>query len=743
MIDKASPDKTNINPSLDVSTEKKQHPWIQRFWPLMLSFILSMIWITICVWWFFDSDKTIARMPLYETGGLMAGASLPLILIWLIALVFLRTDPLRDQRTALIHGLDDLAAPLNKIQNHIDSIVKDLHKEIGHVEAASDIALKRIDNLERRFQEQISNLFEVTTNAEAKAIHIQEALSSEREAFTQLITEVATNTAELEKSFNNMKSDSENLTNSTKKTSELINNELIFQNKTLNERSKTIENQLEKMSHLLSDMSQEISNNCTISADKLGHMSEVLIEKQTLLTQNITTLSADTDDICTKMNNQSKYLTELTQKCANDSEKITLTLTEQANNLSSVASDALHQTEKSGEIFQEHAKTLHTVLSNIETQTKQVDQTVKDTMENLNDNMESMSTYTGTFEEMAEKLRIQVSQSEMHLKDQHSEIINNLSDIAAHLDNSLESLRSQSGALGEHAQDIISDIINQTEHLSEHMNNIREKTVHTIQNIREMDETINQHFSTTDETAASLSHNWQKTAFLVENQCKDTLSKLDKLTEKMTEVEKENMTSADKVEEKVLKIIDQMHHASESIFMASASAVEAADETNRVIDEHTVKFQQLINALKLSNKSILIDAETIEQKNREKSGQHFSKIASKIMEQLHSLSIDINRYFEGDIPDKIWQSYIDGDKSSFQRRLKKLTDKKYASVIKEKYKSDPEFRKNALEYMQIFEEMMSQSMAPENYSAFSVALISSETGKIYLAIAQAVGRIAS
>jgi len=795
--------------------------WFRRFWPLLLSAFLSIVWIGTCIWWFMDSGKTIARMPLYEAGGLLAGGSLPLILVWLIALVYLRTDPLRDHRMALTHGLDGLLAPLDVAQKRVNLIVAELHKELHHVESAGDIATTRIDSLEKRFQTQISDLFEVTTDAEAKAANLQTTLSTERDAFANLVSDITEHTAKLEDQFRQIKFDSETITNTTRQNSEKVSNEIIFQNKTLDERSRLIEQQLEKMSDKLVTMSQNISGNCQTSENTLGILSQSLMDKQTILTNSLTELSGNTDNICEKMDSQSRLITELSEKTAAESTKITLNLNEQATALSSVAAEALSQTNQNGEAFQNQATAMGqkleeatqrskilldeasaafqnkaeeivhasqglsedlighidnalghnmnlkfsqflqqiekqadqiqqfsgetseklegTILS-VETQAARVDQAVQLTTENLNDKAELMQAHYSSFEQITEQFRIQTGQSEELLKGRHDKTVQSLSDITSHLDSTLQSLKDQASGLGEHAQEVIGGIVGQTEHLSDHIDDIRERTENTIHNIQEMGETISTHFTTTDAKAASLSGNWLKTAALVENQCTDTLSRLTALAEKLAEVETEHAKAAEQAVDRSSHVADQMHHASENIFLASASTMEAADEASQAIDQHAEKFQQLINAIQLSNKSILIDAEVIEQKNREQNGNHFSNLASKLIEQLQSLSIDINRHFEDDVSDKIWQSYLDGDKNTFVRKLKKLTDKTHARAIKEKYKSDAEFRKYVLEYMQIFENLMSQSMASESYSTFSVALISSETGKVYLLLAQATDR---
>ena len=812
MTDQKTPNTDHAIPTL-VTDQNSAHltdppsrqAWIRRFWPLIASCLLSIIWIGICIWWFMESGKTLARMPIYEAGGLLAGASLPLILVWLIALVYLRTDPLRDHRTALTRGMNDLFAPLDAVQQRVNSIVAELHKQIKQVEGAGDVATTRIDNLEKRFQEQISNLFEVTTDAEVKATNLQEKLSGEREAFAGLVADVTVHVAELENMFKQIKFDSETITNITRKNSQDITAEISHQNEALAERSKLVGEQLEIISGELSNISQDISENCTISESRLTDISQKISEKQASLSETIAGLSDHADRICEKMAHQSTNIADLSQKTAEHSQSITETLHKQESDLSSIAKEAQAQTLKARDILDgaaenfktkaegivESSQTLadnlighmgratedldvksdildHTIAARVsrmqetlekqtgiiqenlaetvtsfEEQAMRIDGAVRMTTDNMDKNTRQMTAHCDTFEQLAEKFRDQVDRSEIQLKTQHDDLIKSLTDVTEHLEGALLNLKEQSGDLGDHSQQVISNIVEQTGQLSGHIDDIRTRTEKTIRNIQDMGETVSTHFTATDAQAAALSENWVRTASLVENQCADTLSRLDGLASKLAEIKQENTQAADVAEENVTKVADQMQQASESIYLASASAVEAADETNRVIDQHTEKFQQLINALQLSNKSILADAKTIEQKSRNQHGSQFSKLASKIIEQLQSLSIDINRYFEDDVPDKIWQAYVDGDKNAFMRRLKKITNKKYTEAIRKKYKNDSEFRKYALEYIQIFEDLMSQSMISDNYSTFSVALISSETGKVYLALAQATNRFSA
>ncbi|MCF6195267.1 MAG: hypothetical protein L3J50_01090 [Emcibacter sp.] len=84
MTDQKTPNADHTIPTL-VTDQNSAHlaeppsrqAWIRRFWPLITSCLLSVIWLGICIWWFMESGKTLARMPIYEAGGLLAGRPCP------------------------------------------------------------------------------------------------------------------------------------------------------------------------------------------------------------------------------------------------------------------------------------------------------------------------------------------------------------------------------------------------------------------------------------------------------------------------------------------------------------------------------------------------------------------------------------------------------------------------------------------------------------------------------------------
>jgi regulator of sirC expression with transglutaminase-like and TPR domain len=84
-----------------------------------------------------------------------------------------------------------------------------------------------------------------------------------------------------------------------------------------------------------------------------------------------------------------------------------------------------------------------------------------------------------------------------------------------------------------------------------------------------------------------------------------------------------------------------------------------------------------------------------------------------------------------------------GDRGVFARRAVKLLDNSEAREIARHYQDDPEFREQVNRYIHDYEAMLRNVMATREGTPLSVALLSADTGKLYVALAQAIERLRS
>lgn len=119
----------------------------------------------------------------------------------------------------------------------------------------------------------------------------------------------------------------------------------------------------------------------------------------------------------------------------------------------------------------------------------------------------------------------------------------------------------------------------------------------------------------------------------------------------------------------------------------------------------------------------------------------FARRVALISEGLNSTAIDISKVLATDVSDTAWTAYLRGDRGIFTRRAVRLLDNTEAREIAELYDADPDFRENVSRYIADFENMLRTLLSTRDGKAVSVTLLSSDMGKLYVALAQAIERL--
>ena len=92
-------------------------------------------------------------------------------------------------------------------------------------------------------------------------------------------------------------------------------------------------------------------------------------------------------------------------------------------------------------------------------------------------------------------------------------------------------------------------------------------------------------------------------------------------------------------------------------------------------------------------------------------------------------------------PTRSGHSYLRGDRGIFTRRAVRLLDKHEARQISAVYSEDAEFRETVNRYIHDFEAMLRGILSTRDGHALAVTLLSSDMGKLYVALAQAIDRL--
>jgi len=129
------------------------------------------------------------------------------------------------------------------------------------------------------------------------------------------------------------------------------------------------------------------------------------------------------------------------------------------------------------------------------------------------------------------------------------------------------------------------------------------------------------------------------------------------------------------------------------------------------------------------------------ERAQEQVDNDFAHRVALITESLNSNAIDIAKAMSSDVSDTAWASYLRGDRGIFTRRAVRLLDNSEAREIADLYDRDPGFKEHVSRYIHDFEAILRTMLSTRDGKALGVTLLSSDMGKLYVALAQAIERL--
>ena len=118
-----------------------------------------------------------------------------------------------------------------------------------------------------------------------------------------------------------------------------------------------------------------------------------------------------------------------------------------------------------------------------------------------------------------------------------------------------------------------------------------------------------------------------------------------------------------------------------------------------------------------------------------------SREVAILVEHLNSAAIDVTKLLAHDVPDGAWKAYLHGDHGAFTRTAVRLLRNEEASRVARLYDGNVEFREHVNRYIHDFEALLRRVLQSSDGGALAVTMLSSDMGKLYVALAQAIERL--
>jgi hypothetical protein len=227
-----------------------------------------------------------------------------------------------------------------------------------------------------------------------------------------------------------------------------------------------------------------------------------------------------------------------------------------------------------------------------------------------------------------------------------------------------------------------------------------------------------------------------------------------RLVEALLRVRETASTAADRARETLARVIPEAAQAleaasSEAVRRATEGSVEqhigaiteAADAAVDAANRATDRLHRQMIAIADATAQVEARIEDARAEREKDDSDSFARRVSLLIESLNSSAIDITRVFSAEVTDSAWAAYLKGDRGVFTRRAVRLLDASEAREVARMYDDDSAFRDQVNRYIHDFEAMLRTILAQREGAPMSVTLLSSDMGKLYVALAQAIERL--
>ncbi len=197
---------------------------------------------------------------------------------------------------------------------------------------------------------------------------------------------------------------------------------------------------------------------------------------------------------------------------------------------------------------------------------------------------------------------------------------------------------------------------------------------------------------------------------------------------------------------------NQLAKTTESTSLTLNEVADKISETtiklHKIIDECVGKadfansqFIEQSESLILAASNAAAQAKKLAVKEIDNKRNIFLKTTRFIIEDLNSISVDLTRILNKEVPDSDWKRYTKGDRSIFTRNLLRSKSASLIDKIKQQMKTDHDARQYINRYMEQFNSLLKECEQSDPENLLHSTFLTSDVGKLYILLSNATGRV--
>ena len=183
-----------------------------------------------------------------------------------------------------------------------------------------------------------------------------------------------------------------------------------------------------------------------------------------------------------------------------------------------------------------------------------------------------------------------------------------------------------------------------------------------------------------------------------------------------------------------------MGQLQDNIQSQSRSLIDGVNQTIKHLEKTTGGFEAKTRKLNEIGKHALDEAMNIKDQYDIEARDLFNRTSRHIIDDLNSISIDLTRALEGEVPEADWHRYVKGDKTIFSRSLLRNRQDALVRKIADRVRSDYTMRGYVARYVELFEHLLAGAQKSDSENLLQATFLTSDVGKLYAILHQALGK---
>ena len=646
---------------------------------------------------FFGWDKLFSMLP-NEFIAFMTSIILPLAIMWVIMAYIDRGSSFKNETRMLRDSLNQIIFPDSNGNEATKMIANAIKEQVAELKETTRDVCAQSDVIKRDLTERVADLKELAEELDKYTSQTMQALGAEIqklvENFSFVADKASSTTADFRVNTLQMKEDSEKLVNLMTP----MVNEMVM----AAERVKEVVN---VNNENIAKAQEQLNQYSASSQLAIGKMIESWAIKGENLEKTYMRTSENCEELFRRLDSGISHI--------ENSIKEQKQVVETQSGL--IDKNSAYLDNKLGEYGRLISLEVEAMIERSNT----LEHNVQEQLKGIRNTSEQVSAAFA-------KLGEDVNAKRKMLENESAQIMNNMNTTVNHLGEEIRRVQEFYGS----AQNKNDEFSQSFLMFSKNMQDIEEGLA---RNISEFSAKANDAVSRFDEVNQRVGNN---------------IGKLKESADNITAQNKVNAEILATQDDFINKAVGNLKQIAVNINDLNKNLHKTGSDIGTTLTEYENKmsgFGKLVtghlNALQNGYQKAEKQAEAFNQKLKSASIDTFMRNSADMINELETMSIDINAIFNKDKDEDLWKKYYEGDRAVFARYLAKNMTKKQVAAIQQHYENKSDFRILANKYMEDFADLITIAHENERAGTLLAMISGSDIGKVYYILARALGKV--